>query len=92
MIEIIIISVLSLLVVVLGFTTFNLLNKTEKYEDLAKYYADLFIQMDSFIELSNKRIQEIDEKGSFRSDDEIGWFFEQIKYIQEVFNKFKENL
>lgn len=92
MIEIIIISVLSLLVVVLGFTTFNLLRKTEKYEDLAKYYADLFIQMDSFIELSNKRIQEIDEKGSFRSDDEIGWFFEQIKYIQEVFNKFKENL
>ena len=92
MIEIIIISVLSLLVVVLGFTTFNLLNKTEKYEDLAKYYAELFIQIDSFIELSNKRIQEIDEKGSFRSDDEIGWFFEQIKYIQEVFNKFKENL
>ena len=53
---------------------------------------DMLEQMDSFIEMSNKRIQEIDEKGLFKSDDEIGWFFEQIKYIQEVFNKFKENL
>lgn len=88
----ILLIIISILFIISIYIVINLLRKTEKYEDLAKYYADLFIQMDSFIELSNKRIQEIDEKGSFRSDDEIGWFFEQIKYIQEVFNKFKENL
>ena len=88
----ILLIIISILFIISIYIVINLLRKTEKYEDLAKYYADLFVQMDSFIELSNKRIQEIDEKGSFRSDDEIGWFFEQIKYIQEVFNKFKENL
>lgn len=88
----ILLIIISILFIISIYIVINLLRKTEKYEDLAKYYADLFIQMDSFIEMSNKRIQEIDEKGLFKSDDEIGWFFEQIKYIQEVFNKFKENL
>ncbi len=88
----ILLIIISILFIISIYIVINLLRKTEKYEDLAKYYADLFVQMDSFIEMSNKRIQEIDEKGLFKSDDEIGWFFEQIKYIQEVFNKFKENL
>ena len=92
MIEIILISILSLLVVILGYTTFNLLKKNEKMEDLNKYYVDLFIQFQRVIKTSEERLAEIDTRGAFSSDDEIGWFFKQVKHIQEVMNVFKDNL
>ena len=40
MIEIILLSVLSVLVVILGFTTFNLLRKNEKQEDILAEYLN----------------------------------------------------
>lgn len=92
MIEIISISILSLLVVIFGYTTFNLLRKNEKMEDLNKYYADLFIQLQRVIKASDEKLTEIDTRGAFSSDDEIGWFFKQVKHIQEVMNVFKDNL
>jgi hypothetical protein len=30
-----------------------------------------------------KRLEQIDEKGTFQGDDEIGWFFNEIKILQE---------
>ena len=41
------------------------------------------------IEQSRVRLEEIDEKGFFRADDEIGWFFSQIKEIQDNLNNFR---
>ena len=38
--SIVIISILSVLVLVLAFTTFNLLNKNEKFEDVIVSYRD----------------------------------------------------
>ena len=40
------------------------------------------------IELSDKKMMEVDAKGSFKSDDEVGFFFEQIKTIQTALNSF----
>jgi cell division protein FtsL len=59
----VIIVICGLLVVILGYTTFNLLRKNEKAE-----------------------------KGTFKSDDEIGWFFNEIKVIQNKLSQFKDNL
>ena len=44
-----IISILSLLVVVLGFTTFNLLRKTERYEDELNKRQDAIISYQEYI-------------------------------------------
>jgi hypothetical protein len=33
-------------------------------------------------------MNEVDAKGSFKSDDEVGFFFEQIKTIQTALNSF----
>ena len=41
------------------------------------------------IELSDTRLQEIDAKGTFKSDDEVGFFFEQITQIQSILNEFQ---
>ena len=45
MIEIISISVLSVLVVILGFTTFNLLRKNERAEDIVVGYLEYLDKM-----------------------------------------------
>jgi hypothetical protein len=86
-----IISILGLLVVILGFTTFNLLRKSEKLEDIILQYDRYISEFTIQIEASEKRLKEIDAKGMFKSDDEIGWFFEQIKVIQNGISQFKIN-
>ena len=40
------------------------------------------------IEIAEKKMMEVDAKGSFKSDDEVGFFFEQIKIIQTALNAF----
>ena len=84
------------MVVILGYTTFNLLRKLEKQEDainnqaiiLASYLSYLN-KLSDIIEFSSKKLKEVDRKGSFESDDEVGFFFEEIKQIQETLNQFK---
>ena len=89
MIEIITISSLSVLVVVLGFTTINLLKKNEKQEDILMEYLNYLDKLSRTIEASDKKLKEIDEKGIFKSDDEVGYFFTSIQQIQSILNDFK---
>lgn len=91
-----IIITLFILVIILGYTTFNLLKKNEIYEDITIKYEqvinDYKIYIEEFsniIKSSDKKLKEIDAKGSFSSDDEIGFFFNEIKYLQEKLNNFK---
>ena len=85
----IIIGILGLLVVIFGYTTFNLLRKNEKAEDII-VSQNTFIESISFqIDKSQKRLEEIDEKGTFQGDDEIGWFFNEVKIIQNDLSRFK---
>ncbi len=88
--------ILGLMVVILGYTTFNLLRKLEKQEDamnnqatiLASYLSYLN-KLSDIIEFSDKKLKEVDYKESFKSDDEVGFFFEEIKQIQSTLNQFK---
>ena len=88
--------ILGVLVVVLGFTTFNLLKKIEKQEDIITLRDEILVsyqiylnKVSDIIELSDKKLKEVDHKGSFESDDEIGFFFQSIKQLQETLNVFK---
>jgi hypothetical protein len=83
------IILLVILVCVFGYTTYNLLKKNEKQEDILASYLLYMDQLSKIIEHSSERLKKIDTKGTFESDDEIGWFFEQIKVIQERLNNFK---
>jgi hypothetical protein len=83
------ISLLIIAVITLGYTTYNLLRKNEKQEDVLAAYLLYMDNLSKIIEHSSERLKKIDSKGTFESDDEIGWFFEQIKVIQERLNNFK---
>ena len=85
------IIVLSLLVVILGYTTFNLLRKNERAEDIVTQYNEYLTEFNKQIKFTSKRLKEIDAKGTFKSDDEIGWFFTQIKNLQEGIERFQIN-
>jgi uncharacterized membrane protein len=73
---------------VLGFTTYNLLKKNEAQEDILASYMTYLNKMSDIVEFSDKKLKEVDEKGTFKSDDEVGFFFEQIKALQDILNSF----
>jgi hypothetical protein len=79
---IIIISILSLLVVIFMYTSWNLLRKFEKQEDIITQYDDYITEFNKQIEFTDERLKKIDEKGMF---------FEQIKVIQDGISRFKIN-
>lgn len=83
------IIILLVLVVVLGFTTLNLLKKNEKCEDVIKSYENYMTNLSNTIEFSDRKLKEIDSKGTFEGDDEVGFFFKQLLYLQEQLNNFK---
>lgn len=82
------IVILGCLVVVLGYTTFNLLKKNEKLEEITTVYENFTEELSEALVYSREKLNEIDEREVFKSDDEIGWFFEQIKELQNLLDNF----
>tara|TARA_R110000822_G_scaffold75262_2_gene181030 strand:+ start:328 stop:615 length:288 start_codon:yes stop_codon:yes gene_type:complete len=85
----IVITILVIAVLTLLFTTYNLLRKNENSEDIVVGYLTYLDQISRVIEVSDEKLKKIDIKGSFASDDEVGFFFKQIKQIQDILNEFK---
>lgn len=83
--------ILGALVVILGYTTFNLLRKVEKSEDIIISYEEYLSKLSQQVEYSEQRLKEIDNKGMFEGDDEIGWFFNEVKKLQNTLSQFKIN-
>ena len=84
--------ILGILVVILGYTTINLLRKIEKTEDIIISQSEFLNKLSTQIKASSEKLTEIDNKGTFEGDDEIGWFFNEIKKIQNDLSQFKINL
>ena len=87
--ELVLINVLAIACIVLAFTTYNLMVKNEKLEDIIFSYRDYISKLQTQITYTEEKVKKIDERGTFRSDDEIGWFFKNIKSLQESLSKFK---
>ena len=83
---------LSIILTVVIITSFfiirNLIKQTEKLEDIQTKYEDFIAKQSEAIQACNERLQQIDDKGTFYSDDEIGWFFKEVQKIQDALNEF----
>ena len=78
----IILSILLTAVIIISFFIIrNLLKKNEIFEDFIAKQIDAIQECD-------RRLKEIDDKGIFYADDEIGWFFKEIQKIQDALNEF----
>ena len=47
-------------------------------------YENLIIQIQQVIEFSTVKMKQVDAKGHYESDDETGFFFEQLKQLQSL--------
>ena len=81
--------VLGILVVILGYTTINLSRKNEKMLEIIINQNSYITEFSKQLDISDKRLQDIDSKGVFKGDDEIGWIFDQIKVLQTSLSRFK---
>jgi peptidoglycan hydrolase CwlO-like protein len=73
--------ILTIIITILSFALYNLLKKNETLEDFVSKQSDAIKECD-------KRLKQIDNKNIFYADDEIGWFFQEVKKIQEALNEF----
>ena len=84
----IIIGVLVALSGTLSYIIFNLLRKVEKYEDVVQDQVQYLQNISNAVGEGQKHLKNLDEKGVFQSDDEVGYFFEQMKYVQDELNRY----
>jgi predicted PurR-regulated permease PerM len=82
------IIILFIIIVILGFALRNLLVKVERYEDITVDQTQYLQSISNIIKDSQKHLQNLDERGIFQSDDEVGYFFEQMKNVQKELNRY----
>ena len=58
----------------LGVVTFYALRRINAYEDI-------ILNFNNTVDLIKHQLKLIDERGTFQSDDEVGFFFEEIKQL-----------
>ena len=78
---IIIIIILSAALIGSLYIIYNLLRKYEQGEEYIENLESWVAEFSKTITSMNKEIKNIDNKGSFESDDEVGYFFKQLKLI-----------
>jgi len=85
---IITVCILSVGIVILGWTTYNLMKKQEKSEDILLGYMEYLDKFSRIIEISNKKLREVDNRRIFEKDEDVGVIFDSILKIQEILNEF----
>ena len=66
----------------------NLLVKVEKYDDITVDQTKYLQNISNLITDSQKHLKELDRKGVFQSDDEVGYFFEQMQNVQKELDRY----
>ena len=54
-------------------------------------YEGLLIEFQNIIEYATTKMKQVDAKGHYEADDETGFFFQQLKELQELLNGIFEN-
>tara|TARA_B110000977_G_C11016859_1_gene469809 strand:- start:782 stop:1096 length:315 start_codon:yes stop_codon:yes gene_type:complete len=81
-------GVLVAFILFLVYIVYNLLMKVEKYEDVTVDQTKYLQRVSELIRDSKMHLQKLDEKGVFQSDDEVGYFFNTMKKIQDELNTY----
>ena len=79
--SIILLILLAIVITSSFFIIRNLILRNEKMEDFISKQSEA-------IEACDQRLKQIDDKGIFYADDQIGFFFKEVQKIQEALNEF----
>ena len=84
----ILINIIVIILGIIGYVIWNLLKKSEKLENIITVQEKYIIDFYDLVKQSEAKIKEIDANQTFQSDDEIGFFFTNIKTIQEALSDY----
>jgi len=85
----IVIVILSVLLVTSLYVIWNLNKKVIRQEDIIESQVEYLRKVSYLIVESKLYVEQLDERGILRSDDEIGTFFNFMKEIQDTINTFR---
>jgi len=77
------IIVFSIIVTILIYGIINLLKQIEQLEDQVSYYIDIVDAIREKVLDVQVQLKEIDIKGSFEADDEVGFVFKEIQLMAD---------
>jgi len=78
---IILIIILTVAVFALGYGCYNLIKQNESLEEVVVFYQTKFEEIREKSLQTEIQLKELDIKGSFEADDEVGFVFKTIKDI-----------
>ena len=84
-----IIAIILWVATIIGYIIWNLLQKNRKLEEIATLQKYQLENITSIIEDSEKILSQTELTQAFKTDDQIGAFFSNLKIIQESLNQFK---
>ena len=76
--------ILTIIIISLSVTLFYALRRINQYENI-------LIDFQNIIKFASEKLKIVDSKGHYESDDETGFFFEEIKKLQELLNDLFES-
>ena len=76
--------ILTIIIICLSVTLYYALKRINQYEDI-------LIDFQNIIKFASEKLKIVDSKGHYESDDETGFFFEEIKKLQELLNDLFES-
>ena len=85
----ILLIILCVVLLGLSYIVYNLNRKVIKQESIIEYQVGYLRNVAYLIGESKIYVEQLDEKGTFRSDDEVGVFFDFMKEIQETINDYR---
>jgi len=79
MVTLILSIVFGILAIFFAVTTFYSLKRINTYEEL-------LVEISDKTDFINHQLKEIDNRGTFESDDEVGFFFTELKELNSILN------
>jgi len=73
---------------ILSYIVYNLLRKVENYEDVVQDQVQYLQNISNAVGEGQKHLKNLDQKGTFQSDDEVGYFFKQMENVQKELNRY----
>jgi hypothetical protein len=73
---------------IIGIAGYLIIRKNNKLEKALVDQQQYIDAISIIIEDSANTIKELDSRGAFEADDEVGTFFRNLKEIQDVLNQF----
>ena len=76
--------ILTIIIITLSVTLFYALRRINQYENI-------LLDFQNIIKFASEKLKVVDSKGHYESDDETGFFFEEIKKLQNLLDDLFES-